>query len=317
MNRYKRQLYSKDRGMALLTALLVVAIATIAAVAMATRQQVDIRKTENLLRMEQAWQFAHGIDSWAMGRLAEDRKKNQTDSHQDGWNSAIAPTEIEGGALTANIVDLQGRLNLNNVLKDGKPSEPDLVRFRRLLANLGHPPGLADALLDWVDPDSDVRYLNGAEDSVYLERKPPYRSANQPLADVSELLLIEGFDREIYNDLRDHVTVLSGYTTINVNTATLVVLQGLADEVSAEDAAALIEARDASPFTEISAFLEHPALAGRELKADGLGLASDHFIINGDVQIGRMRLEYASTVYRPKEGDLRVIKRMRKGVFDG
>ncbi len=219
----------REKGVALLTVLLVVAIATITAVAMVTRQQVDIRKTENLLRLEQAWQFVYGIDSWAVGRLAEDRKKNDTDSSEDIWNNPIAPTDVEGGELSASIKDLQGRFNLNNLLKEGKPSEGDLARFRRLLKQLGQSPELAEALLDWIDPDLNVRYPNGAEESVYLNRQPPYRTANRPLSDVSELLLIEGFSAEVYTALQPHVAALPDYTPINLNSAGAEVLMSLAE----------------------------------------------------------------------------------------
>ncbi|MES9901500.1 MAG: type II secretion system minor pseudopilin GspK [Sedimenticola sp.] len=306
----------REKGVALLTVLLVVAIATITAVAMVTRQQVDIRKTENLLRLEQAWQFAYGIDSWAVGRLAEDRKKNDTDSSEDIWNNPIAPTDVEGGELSASIKDLQGRFNLNNLLKEGKPSEGDLARFRRLLKQLGQSPELAEALLDWIDPDLNVRYPNGAEESVYLNRQPPYRTANRPLSDVSELLLIEGFSAEVYTALQPHVAALPDYTPINLNSAGAEVLMSLAEALSRDDIAALIDERNESPFTDIALFLEHSAFAGREITANGLGLASNYFLVNGNVHIGRIELGCLTTIHRPNEGDLQIIKRKRKGVFD-
>ncbi|MEJ1340408.1 MAG: type II secretion system minor pseudopilin GspK [Candidatus Sedimenticola sp. (ex Thyasira tokunagai)] len=307
---------SSARGVALLTVLLVVAIATIAAVAMATRQQVDIRKTENLLRMEQAWQFAYGIDSWAKGRLIEDRKENDTDSSQDIWNTPIAPTDVEGGALSANIEELQGRFNLNNLIKEGKPSEVDLARFRRLLTQLGQRPELAEALLDWIDPDMNVRYPGGAEDGMYLNRQPPYRSANRPLTDVNEMMLIEGFDAEVVSALQPHVTALPEYTPINVNSAGTEVLMSLAEGLTSDNAEALAADREEAPFTGIEPFLGHPSFAGREISTDGLGFACNYFQINGDVHIGRIQLRYASTLHRPKEGDLHIFKRKRKGVFD-
>ncbi|MES9857141.1 MAG: type II secretion system minor pseudopilin GspK [Sedimenticola sp.] len=313
----KVQKYLKrERGVALLTVLLVVAIATIAAVAMATRQQVDLRKTENLLRMEQAWQFAYGIDSWAIGRLIEDRKENATDSWEDVWNNPIAPTDVEGGQLSASVADLQGRFNLNNLLKEGNPSSVGLDRFRRLLKQLDQPPELAEALLDWIDADLDVRYPNGAEDETYINRQPPYRSANRPLSDVSELLLIKGFNAEVYTALRPHVAALPEYTHINVNSATAEVLMSLAEGVSSDDAQVLIDEREEAAFTDITLFLEHISFAGKKVTPDGMGLDSNYFQVNGDVQIGRIRLGYISMLHRPKEGDLHIIKRKRKGVFD-
>ncbi|MET0081371.1 MAG: type II secretion system minor pseudopilin GspK [Sedimenticola sp.] len=306
----------RESGVALLTVLLVVAISTITAVAMATRQQVDIRKTDNLLRMEQAWQYVFGVETWARERLARDRQENLTDSATDSWNSAIAPTRIENGSLMAEIEDLQGRFNINNLVSGRKISEPDLLRFHRLLQHLGHPATLADALVDWMDPDQLVRYPAGAEDSTYLDRSPPYRTADRPLGDISELLLIEGFEKSVYKSLRLHVTALPEYTAINVNSATPAVLASIAEGLTLEDAAALISEMKDSPYGTIEQFLQHPTLAGLELDDSGIVLSSTYFQVSGDIQMDRVELRFISTIHRPGEGALRVVRRKRKGVFD-
>ncbi|MET0047321.1 MAG: type II secretion system minor pseudopilin GspK [Sedimenticola sp.] len=306
----------RESGVALLTVLLVVAISTITAVAMATRQQVDIRKTDNLLRMEQAWQYAFGIETWARERLATDRQENLTDSATDSWSRAIAPTRIENGSLMAEIEDLQGRFNINNLVSGKKISEPDLLRFRRLLQHLGHPATLTDALVDWMDPDQSVRYPAGAEDSTYLDRSPPYRTADRPLGDISELLLIEGFEKSVYKSLRPHVTALPEYTAVNVNSATPEVLASIAEGLTPEDAAALIAEMKDSPYGTIEQFLQHPTLAGLEFKDNGIALSSTYFQVNGEIQMDRVGLRFTSTIHRPGEGALRVVRRKRKGVFD-
>jgi general secretion pathway protein K len=295
----------------------VVAVATIAAVGMATRQQVDIRKTENLLRLDQAWQYVMSIEGWAAGRLVEDRNANGFDSNLDAWGYPIAPTRVAGGELAAKISDLQGRFNLNNLVNNGKPSEQDVTRFRRLLEILDIDSGLADALLDWMDSDTVPRYPAGAEDESYINRQPPYRAANRPLAHVAELLLIEGVDRGIYQKLRPYVTVLPERSSINVNTASSEVLRSLAKGVAEDDAAMLIMARSREPFDKVQDFLEHDALAGRTVEAAGIGVESSYFLVEGDVRMGRLLLRHRSTLQRPAQGDVRVIRRSRKGVFDG
>jgi general secretion pathway protein K len=306
-----------SRGVALLTAVVVVAIATIAAVGMASRQQVDIRKTENVLRLDQAWEYALSIEGWAAGRLVKDREANKIDSKFDVWGYSIAPTQVVGGELAAQISDLQGRFNLNNLVNEGEPSQQDVTRFRRLLALLDIDVGVADALLDWMDSDMVPRYPAGAEDESYTNRQPPYRAANRPLAHIAELLLIEGVDVVIYEKLRPHVTVLPGRVSINVNTASSEVLRCLANGITAESVEMLLLTRDRNPFEKVQDFLQHDALAGLKVEVAGIGVESSYFLIEGDVRMGRLLLRHRSVMHRPQKGGVQVIRRSRKGVFDG
>ena len=58
-----------------------------------------------------------------------------------------------------------------------------LKRFERLCDNLGVEKSFIPALMDWIDPDFDIRYPDGME-----ENYDTYRVANRYIADVSELL---------------------------------------------------------------------------------------------------------------------------------
>ena len=188
----------RQGGVALITALLVVALATAAAVAMATRQNVDIRRTGNLLNGEQAYAYALAAESWAYVILRRDQEDNEYDSLGEDWASALPPIAVEGGFVNGRIEELQGRFNVNNLIVDaGEPSEPEvavdaeqLAYFRRLLDVLGLEPALAPALLDWIDADINSTFPDGAEDDAYLLAEPPYRAANRILVNISELRLV-------------------------------------------------------------------------------------------------------------------------------
>ncbi|MCP3662584.1 MAG: type II secretion system minor pseudopilin GspK [Gammaproteobacteria bacterium] len=316
MNREQNntRLPGKNRGIALLTALLVVAIATTAAVAMASRQQIDIRRTENLLRMEQAWQYVEGIDVWAMGQLMQDSDKNKTDGPLDDWNSPITE-KIDAGEIAARIIDLQGRFNLNDLVQNGLPHEPSIVRFRRLLSVLELSPELLDGVVDWIDPDAEVRFPNGAEDDTYTGKTPPYRAANAPMAHPRELLFIVGFDREHYDKLMPHITTLPESTPVNINSATPVVLRSLAAELSIDDAEMLIESREEEHFSEMDEFLQHKALAGLEIDKQGLAFTSDYFQVLGAVQVGRQQLKHETILKRQETGRPLRVQRQRRGFF--
>jgi len=101
-----------QRGVALITVMLVVALATTAAVNMAGRQQLDIRRTENVLYQGQALMYLLGVESWARQFLSDDRRKNKIDHLGEDWAVRLPPLPIEGGQLMGFIDDLQGRCKI-------------------------------------------------------------------------------------------------------------------------------------------------------------------------------------------------------------
>ena len=233
-----------QRGVALITALLVIALVTAAAVAMASRQQLDIRRTANTLQRDQAYVYAMGAEVMARAVLVKDDP--QKDHKEEDWAKSGVTIPFEGGLLTGTLEDIQGRFNLNNVVKNGVASPQDVERLKRLLLILkaksppdkevwknAEPPDLANAVLDWIDADSNVSSGGGgAEDSDYLQTERPYRAANAPMAATSELLLVRGFTAGIYREVAPYVTALPEHTKINVNTAKLEVLRSLDQDAS-------------------------------------------------------------------------------------
>ena len=233
---------AKQGGVALITALLVIALVTSAAVAMASRQQLDIRRTANTLQRDQAYVYAMGAEIMARAVLAKDDP--QKDHKKENWGQSGVSIPFEGGLLTGTLEDIQGRFNLNNVVKNNAVNPPDVERLKRLLAILkgnspsdgevwknAEPGDLANAVLDWIDADDNVS-PSGAEDGDYLQTERPYRAANAPMAATSELLLVRGFTAAIYREVAPYVTALAEYTKINVNTAKLEVLRTLDGDAS-------------------------------------------------------------------------------------
>jgi general secretion pathway protein K len=288
----------KQRGVALVTALLVVSLATVAAVAMATRLQVDVRRTGNLLHGEQAYAYALAAESWASVILQRDANDSKIDTLGEDWATALPPIAVEGGYVSGRIEDLQGRFNINNLVgADGKPSEPDLEYFKRLLGLLELETGLATALLDWIDADINATFPDGAEDDSYLRETPPYRAANRPLVSISELRLVKGYSAEIVALLEPYITALPEPTALNVNTAPALVLQALHAELDPTDAEQIIEARGDDGFPELEDFLALDALAGLQLDVD-VGVKSDWFNVLTDVRIGRGQARLESRLQR-------------------
>jgi len=288
----------RQRGVALVTALLVVSLATVAAVAMATRLHVDVRRTGNLLHGEQAYAYALAAESWAEVILRRDAGDSKVDTLAEDWATALPPIAVEGGFVSGRIEDLQGRFNVNNLVgPDGKPSKPDLEYFKRLLGLLEIEPGLATTLLDWIDADIDATLPDGAEDDIYLLETPPYRAANRPLVSTSELRLVKGYSAEIIALLEPYITALPEPTALNVNTASPLVLQALHADLAAMDAEQIIEARGADGFEALEAFRALDALAGLQLDVE-VDTKSDWFSVLTDVRVGRGEARLDSRLHR-------------------
>ncbi len=295
-----------QRGVALITAVLVVALATAAAAAVASRQLLQVRRTENVLNAEQAYMYALGAEDWARHVLVRDDP--DVDGPEDEWATVLPPIEVRGGRVGGRIEDLQGRLDVNALVRGGEVDAAALARFERLLAVLELDASIAQAVLDWLDPDIEPRFPDGAEDDYYLNREPAYRAGNRAMVSTSELRLVRGIEEAAYERLAPHVAALPAPASININTATAPVLRSLAPEISAADAEALRESR---PFETLGDFLGHEALAGRGLPPAGLAVASGYFRLAALAEVGRSRSRLYSLLRRAGEEQVEVVRRNR------
>lgn len=313
MSRWRHE----QRGVALITAMLVVALATTAAVAMVSRQQYDIRRTGNLLQAEQAYLYVLGVDDWAAQILRRDREDNAVDHAGEEWASLLPPIPIDGGQIGGSIMELQGRFDLNSLVRGGEVDADALERFRRLLAALSLDPALAAVAVDWLDRDIDPVFPGGAEDDSYLQGERPYRTANAPFVSVSELRLLQGMNEAVgpemnetvYDRLAPHVSALPSPAPINVNTASAEVLMSLADGLSEADAEALIEGRGEEGYADADSFLRADVLAGRRIPADILGVQSSYFVVTSQVAFGRIAVSYQSLLQRSATGETHILMR--------
>jgi general secretion pathway protein K len=221
----------RQRGVALLIALVVVALATILATRIGTDSTINQRRAGNIFVHEQAMQVALGAEVWVQETLAVMfNNPSPIVSLDQPWHTALPPLPIDGGTISAPpLEDMQGRFNLNNVIDaQGVKSEPGYSQFQRLLAVLQLEPKWAPLLLDWIDRDNLATLPDGAEDGEYLSQSPPYLAANQPIVSTSELLALPGFGIERYRKIAPYVAALPVGTSLNFCTAPAVVLASLA-----------------------------------------------------------------------------------------
>jgi len=294
---------NRERGVALITAVLVVAIATIIATSMMKRQNFDTKRTANIIHRDQAIAYALGAEHWAGAELSKDFELNNYDHLKENWAYELPPLPIDGGYITGKLQDLQGRFNLNSVLD---PLQAE--RFIRLCQAINVEPDFIPALQDWIDGDTEVRD-GGAEDESYTLMNPPYRTANRFLADTSELLLVKGVSVQDYNILTFYISALPQYSGINVNTASPLLLQSLTYDVTLGDVEGIIALRTDRPYQDIDVFVEEKTFAGKEISEEHLTVSSQYFLLTANVMLGDAPLTLQSVLYRTTTGTITVVQR--------
>lgn len=308
----------RERGVALITAMLVVTIATVLAVGMISRQQFDIRRTANLLQLEQARLYHVAVEDHASPLLKRYWDEIEFISREafDAYTE-ITPVgyqeEIEGGTISVSLtLEEQGRFNINNLVKEGQINEQQVAQFHRLLNSLKIDDVPVDAIVDWLDSDQQVTYPDGAEDGEYLGFDIPYRSANRIMVDSSELMLVQGIDQALYDRLRPHITVLPEGSRMNVNWMDSDQLMALHADISSSDAESLIATRKEQPYKTLQEFLQQDALAGRTVEDDGLTVSNDYFMLHTTIKIDRLSQRYQTLLKRSDDSHIVVVKRSRE-----
>jgi len=233
---------SRQKGVAIITAMLIVALGTITVVAITNRQQLDLQRERNEALIQTARSFAISGERFASVLLFRDREDGQrenSDSFDDDWAQTIPPIPVDDMSLQGCIVDMQGRFNLNNLVnEEGVADEIQVGILNRLFAELNIDQAKSQAIIDWVDTDLNPTIPDGAEDDYYSGLSPAYRSTNGSFVSVSELQLVKGFSSAVeeenadYKLLLPHIAVLpvtNGPTPVNVNTATPEVISSLSE----------------------------------------------------------------------------------------
>jgi general secretion pathway protein K len=284
----------RQRGVALIIALVLVALAAILATKLTFDGWLERRRASGVMAAEQAFEFGMGAEALAADVLGQNGQKAQnTPTGQAGQNPPRTPNtqnasqvtlaqpwaqptqplpitpenDPEGepiGTLQGWLEDMQGRFNLNNlghvILVNGKVEQDPqpLEQFQRLLVAAKLEAKWAGIARDWIDADDQPGSPDGAEDAVYTAQSPPYRTGNWPMTSPSELMNLPGFGADRYRKIAPYVTALPSATApINICTAPGIVLESLADNLSGEysgNAELLTSARTSGCFPDVQTF---------------------------------------------------------------
>ncbi len=331
----------RQRGVALITVVLIVSIVTVLAASMAAQQNMDIRRSGNVLSLDQLDQFARGAEQLAMYGLLQDFKNTDFDGPDEEWTFPQSyEADDSSGTISGQLVDLNRYINVNNLLdENGTPSQVHIDRMRRLFNLKSVDDSLVDALVDWLDAnDSDI-YGFGAEDNEYLLLEIPYRTADAEMASISELSLVKGFNREVLAKLVDDedrplLTAIPRGSLLNVNTASAEIIAATFD-IELNDVAGLVGG-EIGELEKLDELLNDPVVHAKNSggpsggnnggtgNSNGswftdpikptLAVKSDYFLLNGVVSYAERELTMYSVLKRDSDGKSEVIYRSQ-GVY--
>lgn len=320
----------RQAGVALVTALLVVSIAVVLAATLVDQLYLDIRRTENVVQGNQAYDYALSMEEFARFLLRLDAQSTQTNTYDDQTQLDFANTNlaqiVEGGQVIGTLSDLQARFNLNNLSKTNSAQTRAVQQFQQLLDGLGLDTNLVWAVVDWIDSDQLVDNATyGAEFDYYIGLQTPYRSADTLMTSPSELRLVKGFNvDDSYARIIDFVCALPEFTPININTAPAEVINSL-DDVESADVTQILLRRDGSvepgqdpnqqtggtSFENLGEFETYmkTTLNKKNFSTTGSSVGSDYFLLTTTARVGSGKALLYSILQRDAQGNSKVISR--------
>ena len=149
----------RQRGVAVITALLLTTLAVTIVASLFWQQQVQVRSIENQrMQLQKQWILRGALD-WACLILRESGKVSPSvDNLQQPWAVGLAETRLDSyvengrsdseasdASISGKIIDATSRLNLRGLSSGGKPDEVEMKAFGKLLTLLKINPALAQA----------------------------------------------------------------------------------------------------------------------------------------------------------------------------
>lgn len=280
-----------EHGAAIVSALLVVALATSVVAGLFVRENVALRSVENRLALSQTRWIERAALDWAKVILRADAAAGSGIDHLgEPWAVPVAETRLDEtvtagaridgssrpAALTGQIVDAQSMFNLTSLVQDGKPVGPAVAAFRRLQAILGQPERLTDLVLARLLA-SQPRTVDGK----------PVPSGVLPLIRLDDLRSIPGIDLATVEALRPFAIVLPAATAVNLNTAPAEVLAALIPELDLPAARRFVVRRERAVFRSLAdagALIESQPVLAPAL----LSVGSSYFLVRGVVRFDRV-----------------------------
>ncbi len=350
-----------QNGVALISILLLLTLLATLAIYAAEDQDMAIRRSSISDLAEQGYQVNISGEQWVVKVLEKDQEEDAVRRLQDEsaidhageiWGNLGPPVEVgeTGTTLLMVIEDLQGKLNLNNLVQgkvvpeneqsgqvtdptvdvtepddsgDDRPNVLWFQIFQNLFDSLNLNPELVDSLIDWVDADSERVGTTGAEDFYYTGLELPYRTANRNMASTAELIQIKEMSSEVIAQLLLFVTALpvenaTDLKTVNVNTASARIISLFAEDQPVDIAALepLTAKREIEAFKNLDEFQSEFSALGIGGLVKGwqemLSVSSEYYAGRSCAEAGRVKFSMSSLLRKINdEGNVKVLQRER------
>ena len=301
------KIYSSQRGIALLTILVMVALATILAATIAKRQTNTAENTGYLMRQDQSLLYAKSAEAFFSELLIQDSDNGSSIDHlQENWAKPMPAFPVEDGFISGRLLDESGKFNLNNLLKaDGSVDDSARRWFEKLLQRVGLPDELSQAVIDWQDADDETTGAMGAESNYYQGLDPSYLASNTKFHQVEELKLVRGFEGKNYDLIAPYVTALPEATKINMNTAAPLLLASIDPKLDVKTLEQELKAKQAefTYFNSVEDLWKLNAFSGIEPQnktdaAAWLDSKSNYFTAQIEVVLSERKRQFSSAMMR-------------------
>ena len=298
---------SSQRGIALLTILVMVALATILAATIAKRQTNTAENTGYLMRQDQSLLYAKSAEAFFSELLIQDSDNGGNIDHlQENWAKPMPAFPVEDGFVSGRLLDESGKFNLNNLLKaDGSVDDSARRWFEKLLQRVGLPAELSQAVIDWQDADDETTGAMGAESNNYQGLDPSYLASNTKFHQVEELKLVRGFEGKNYDLIAPYVTALPEATKINMNTAAPLLLASIDPKLDVKTLEQELKAKQAelTYFNSVEDLWKLNAFSGIEPQnktdaAAWLDSKSNYFTAQIEVVLSERKRQFSSAMMR-------------------
>ena len=298
----------QQQGIALITILVMVALATILAATIAKRQANTAENTAYLMRQNQSLLYAKSAEAFFSELLVDDANNAGAVDHlQENWAKPMPAFPVEDGFVSGTLQDESGKFNLNSLVNDeGVPNPQAKLWFEKLLLRVGLPEKLSEAVIDWQDADDEISGTMGAENSYYQGLPQGYLAANSKFHNVEELKLVRGFEDQKYLQIVDYVSALpASDSKVNVNTAPAMLLASLDPKLDINAVEQALQKRQANleyfsnindlwatePFKQVSPDVQNQVNAL-------LGVQSNYFKAKIEVLLSERKRQFSSDLVR-------------------
>ncbi|MDR1530242.1 MAG: type II secretion system minor pseudopilin GspK [Burkholderiales bacterium] len=281
------------RGAAIILAMLVAALAAAVAVTLITDEARWMSSVETKRDYTQAKTLASAGVQWARLMLYEDQRGGEIDHLRESWAFPLPPTPLENGAIKGQIIDLQGKINLNNLLPTSSMRRAERARLRQLAKTLDIDDASVNTILARFQ---DVRERGKFEND---EARPSLTVASvPPLFDAGELIEQSKLSAAALRKLAPHIVALPIPTPLNVNTSAAETLKAALPNATNDEISRLIALRDTKPFRSIAEFRGVLPETIGALDESALSVNSRFFLITVHAQQGNARSEAQALLRR-------------------